>query len=135
MTIISVSIPDKLLGQLDNSIKERGFASRSEIIRQALRVFTAEYKSLRELEGEIITTITVIYKKGANRDQMLNTQHEYGDIISTFLHSHVDEKNCLEVIVARGDAHVIRKLIDALKANEQIIQVKIAVLGRPRSLE
>ena len=138
MTIVSISIPDRLLEEIDNSIKKRGFASRSEIVRQALRAFTAEYRSLRELEGEIVATITIIYarkhSKGAERDQTFNTQHEYGNVISTFLHSHVDENNCLEVIVAKGDAGVIRKLVEALRANEQIAQVKIAVLGKPKSL-
>ena len=132
MTIVSVSIPEKLLEELDNSIKERGFASRSETIRHALRSFVAEHRSLKELEGEIVATITVIYGKAAKNNQMLSAQHEYGNIISTFLHSHVDENNCLEGMVVRGDAGTIRRLVDAMKANEQIAQVKMAVLGKPK---
>ena len=133
MTVISISIPDNLLKELGDSIRERGFASRSEIVRQAVRAFTAEYRSLQELEGEILATITIITGKRANRDRILETQHQFGNVVSTFLHSHVDEDYCLEVIVARGDAEVVRKLVDALKADEQIAQVKIAVLGKPRS--
>ena len=133
MTVISISIPDNLLKELGDSIRERGFASRSEIVRQAVRAFTAEYRSLQELEGEILATITIITGKRANRDRILETQHQFGNVVSTFLHSHVDEEYCLEVIVARGDADVIRRLVDALKADEQIAQVKIAVLGKPRS--
>jgi len=132
LTIVSVSIPEKLLEELDNSIKERGFASRSETIRHALRSFMAGYRSLEKLEGEIVATITVIYGKAAKNNQMLSAQHEYGNIISTFLHSHVDENNCLEVMVVRGDAGTIRRLVDAMKANEQIAQVKMAVLGKPK---
>jgi len=133
LTVISISIPDNLLKELGDSIRERGFASRSEIVRQAVRAFTAEYRSLQELEGEILATITIITGKRANRDRILETQHQFGNVVSTFLHSHVDEEYCLEVIVARGDADVIRRLVDALKADEQIAQVKIAVLGKPRS--
>jgi len=133
LTVISISIPDNLLKELGDSIRERGFASRSEIVRQAVRAFTAEYRSLQELEGEILATITIITGKRANRDRILETQHQFGNVVSTFLHSHVDEDYCLEVIVARGDAEVVRKLVDALKADEQIAQVKIAVLGKPRS--
>lgn len=130
MPIVSISIPDKLLKKIDTSIKEKGFASRSEIIRQAFRAYMIEYKNLRELEGEIISTITILFKKGVNRDKMFATQHEYGHVISTFLHSHVDENYCLEVIVATGDVNVIRKLVEDLKANEQIAQVKITVLEK-----
>jgi metal-responsive CopG/Arc/MetJ family transcriptional regulator len=50
MTIISVSVPDKLLERVEQSITEQGFANRSEIVRQSLRSFLTERKSLKELE-------------------------------------------------------------------------------------
>ena len=49
MTIISVSVPDKLLEQIETSIKEQGFANRSEIVRQALRSFILKRERSRKL--------------------------------------------------------------------------------------
>lgn len=128
MTIVSVSIPDNLLEKVDNSIKEHGFANRSEIVRQALRFFMTESESLKKIEGEITATITIIYRRKAKREQISSIQHSYGDIISTFLHSHIDEDHCLEVIVVKGRTETVSKLVNALRTNEQIIQIKIAVL-------
>ena len=51
MAVISVSVPEKLLERVEKSIKELGFANKSEIIRQALRTFIRESKNLRELES------------------------------------------------------------------------------------
>jgi CopG family nickel-responsive transcriptional regulator len=129
MTIVSLSIPDKLLERVDSSIEGEGFANRSEIIRQALRTFIAEGRSLKELEGEIAATITIIYEKKANRGQISDIQHSYGNIISTFLHAHIDEHYCLEVIVVKGKANVVRKLVNAFRTNEQIIQIKVALVS------
>ena len=129
LTIISISVPEKLLQKVETSIKDQGFANRSEIIRQALRAFIKEGKSLNELEGNITASITIIYKRDASKVQISEIQHSFGHIISTFLHAHIDEEHCLEVIVVNGEAKKIRKLVDAFRTNEQINQLKIAILN------
>jgi len=129
LTIISVSVPDELLVKLDNSIKKRGFASRSEILRQAIRAFMEEYRSLESITGEVTATVTVIYAKAAKNERMLSIQHEYENVVLTFLHSHVDKDNCLEVMVVKGPIQNIRKLTDALKANRAVKQIKVSLVG------
>ncbi len=128
MAIISISIPDNLLEKVDSAIRQHGFANRSEIIRQALRAYMTEGENLRELEGEIAATVTLIYEREARKEQISEIQHRYGDIISTFLHSHINENHCLEVIVVKGKAQAVRELVDAFRTIEEIIQIKIAVL-------
>ena len=128
MTIISVSVPEKLLQRVETSIKEQGFANRSEIIRQALRTFITESRKLRELEGEIAASITIIYNRESTKGQISEIQHSFGNIISTFIHAHIDEDHCLEVIVVKGEAYTIRRLVEAFRTNEQISQIKISIL-------
>jgi CopG family nickel-responsive transcriptional regulator len=134
LNVISISVPDKLLGEIDSYIEEHGFANRSEIVRQALRTFMTEDKSLREIEGEIVATITMIFERKARRELISDIQHRYGDITSTFLHTHIDEDHCLEVVVVKGEADTVRKLVDAFKANDQIVQMKVAMLDRSKLL-
>ena len=133
VTVISVSVPEKLLERVENSIREQGFANRSEIVRQALRTFIMESRSLRELEGEIAASITIIYERDAKKGQISEIQHSFGDIISTFLHAHIEEDYCLEVIVAKGEADNIRKLVDAFRTNEHINQIKVSILKTPKN--
>ena len=128
VTIISVSVPDQLLERIETSIKEQGFANRSEIVRQALRSFILESRSLRELEGEITASITIIYERNTTKGQ-ISEIHSFGDIIQTFLHAHIDEDYCLEVIVIKGNVEAFRKLVDAFRTNENINQLKVSVLN------
>ncbi len=130
VTIISLSIPDALLNQVDATIANRGFASRSEITRQALRLFLKEDINLENLEGEIVATATLIYKEKADRERLLNAQHVYSGLVSTFLHAHIHEGYCLEVIILRGQAKIIRKFIDTLRTNEQITKINSTVLAQ-----
>ena len=128
MSIVSLSIPKNLLEKVDGYIREQGFANRSEIIRQALRAYISEGKRLSELKGKITATITIIYQKGARTGQIADVQHGYGNIVLTFLHTHIEEGYCLEIIVAKGDAQVMKAFIAALKANKQISEVKVTLL-------
>jgi CopG family nickel-responsive transcriptional regulator len=130
LTIISLSIPEALLEQMDSAITERGFASRSEIIRQALRFFLKEDIQIENLEGEIIATITIIYREKADRQRLLDAQHGYSGLVSTFLHAHIHEGFCLEVIILKGQARIIKKFTDNLRANEQITQINVALLAQ-----
>jgi CopG family nickel-responsive transcriptional regulator len=129
MTIVSFSVPDRLLDELDDSMKKRGFASRSEVLRQAIRFLLAEYRSLDEIEGEIVATITIVYERAKKSGKTLSIQHQDQGSISTFLHTHVDGKNCIEVMVVRGSVESVKKITNAMKANEQVKQVKVTVIS------
>jgi CopG family nickel-responsive transcriptional regulator len=128
MGIISISIPESLLQKVDSHRREQGFANRSEVVRQALRDYMSESRKLGELRGNITVTIAIIYRREAKRGQIADLQHSYGNAILTFLHTHVEEDRCIEIVVAREEAHVIRELVGALKANKQISEVKVTIL-------
>jgi CopG family nickel-responsive transcriptional regulator len=129
MSIVSLSIPKTLLEKVDYYIKKQGFANRSEIIRQALRAYMSESRRLSELQGKITAIITIVYRREAKRSQITDVQHDFGPAVLTFLHTHIQEGYCIEIIVARGDAQVITALVQALKANEQISEVKVTILS------
>ena len=129
MSIVSLSIPKTLLEKVDRYIKEQGFANRSEIIRQALRAYMSESRRLSELQGKITAIITIVYRREAKRSQITDVQHDFGPAVLTFLHTHVQEGYCIEIIVARGAAQVITALVQALRANKQISEVKVIILS------
>jgi len=128
MGIISVSIPEGLLLKVDRHRREHGATNRSEIVRQALRDYLQKSRTLDELQGSITVTMAVIYRREAQRGQIADLQHSYGNAILTYLHTHAEEGRCIEIVVAKDDAQVIRALIRALKANKQVSEVKVTIL-------
>ncbi|MCQ5376995.1 MAG: nickel-responsive transcriptional regulator NikR [Candidatus Methanomethylicia archaeon] len=129
MVVVSLSIPDELLSELDSVLGEEWYASRSEVIRQAVRKYISEYRQLEAMEGEVVATITVLYEKVTKDIELTHIQHEYQDIITTYLHSHLTEKSCLEVMVVKGPSERLRRLIDGLKSNRRVEQIKFSVMS------
>ncbi len=126
--MVSLSIPDELLADLDTVLGEGRSASRSEVIRQALRNYISEYRELSEMRGVVIATITVLYDKEEKNDGHLGLQHEFGEIITSYLHSHLSDDSCLEVMVIKGDASRLKQLIDGLKADLHLKNMKFSVM-------
>jgi metal-responsive CopG/Arc/MetJ family transcriptional regulator len=54
-------------------------------------------------------------------------------MITAYLHSHLTETSCLEVMVIKGSAKRLRKLIDGLKANKPVKQIKFSVMTTDES--
>jgi CopG family nickel-responsive transcriptional regulator len=129
MVIISLSIPDELRDELDRILGEEWYASRSEVVRQALRKYIAEYKELENIKGNIIATITALYEKTDKNEELTQLQHEFGDVMTTYLHSHLTEKSCLEVMVVKGSSKRLKDMIDGLKANRHVRQLKFSIMS------
>ena len=128
MSIISVSLPKDLLEELDAVLGEDKNATRSEVLRQAIRSYLTEYKDLDNLKGNIIATITVLYEKKEQNEELSRLQHEFSDMITAYLHSHLTETSCLEVMVIKGPSKRLKSLIDGLKANKPVKQIKVSVM-------
>jgi len=129
VSIISLSLPTELLEDLDATLGEEKSANRSEVLRQAVRSYLNEYRKLDELKGEIIATISVLYEKQEKNEELFRLQHEFSDMITAYLHSHLTETSCLEVMVIKGPTKRLKELIDGLKANKPVKQIKFSIMA------
>ncbi len=128
MSIISLSLPKELLEELDAILGEDRVASRSEVIRQAVRMYISEYDKLDIITGNVVATVSVLYEPAEKNDELFQLQHEFGDMISAYMHSHLMGGECLEVMVVKGSAQRLKSLIDGLKANKPVRQIKFSVM-------
>ena len=116
-TVISLSMDSKLLARLDELVSRLAYSSRSEAIRDAVRRLLEEYE-LPGLRGrEVLAAIAVVYEYGeGHADRRLaRIRHEYNDIVIGNLHLHVNSRYCSELLVARGRAERILRLIAVIR--------------------
>src|SRR3974377_1449440 len=113
----SVSLPPSLLGQLDRMAQEKSYDNRSLAIADMIPDHRGEHRQKFGRE-EIAGTITLVYDhhKMHVQETLTDIQHDHHDAILTTVHSHLDHHNCLEVLLVRGRAEVIRRIADELIA-------------------
>jgi CopG family nickel-responsive transcriptional regulator len=110
-----VSIPQELVRAFDARASRKGYRTRSEAIRDIMR----EYLVGGEWEGgrkQVVGTVTIVYDHDTRElsHALTELQHRFHDAISCATHVHLDEHNCLEVIVIKGRSDQVRAIADRL---------------------
>ena len=127
ITRIGVSLPKNLLDEFDRIISTRGYSSRSEAIRDAIRNYISEYKWLESEKGEVVGVMVIVYDhnvKGVS-DIIIDLQHDFGEIVTSSTHIHLNKDQCLELVLVRGRMEEIKKLVDRLSATRGVLNVKL----------
>lgn len=107
----SISIDDTLLDKFEAKITSRGYANRSQAIADLIRKALVN-KEWSVLHGEVAGTITLVYNHhhGSIVNRLNASQHRYEKYILANTHVHLDEDNCLEVIVVKGKARKLKEM-------------------------
>jgi CopG family nickel-responsive transcriptional regulator len=128
---IGVSLPDTLLGKFDEIIEKRGYSSRSEGIRDAIRNYISYYEWMGDIKGYRVGTISVIYdhtKRGLS-NALADIQHQYSHLIKSSVHIHLDHDNCFEVIVLDGEGEEIKELAETIMALKGVKFSKLTTIA------
>jgi len=133
---IGVSLPEKLLSRFDEIILQRGYSSRSEGIRDAIRNYIVHYEWMSDVQGERVGVITLVYSHSQRGlvDNLTEIQHEFGSIIQSSLHVHLDIDNCLEVVVLKGEGQDVRKAAERMMALKGVKHVKLTTTSMGKEL-
>lgn len=126
MTVISITLPGELLTKFDEFMKTRGYYSRSEAFRDAIRNLIVESDIAKTETGEVAATIMITCDY-ARRDvdlRITEVRHEFDDVVVENVHRHIDDKYCLEIFIAQGKNKRIVDLIGRVRGMRGIQQVK-----------
>lgn len=131
----TVSIPDDLLNKLDIFARRKGYSNRSEAIRDLVRDRYVD----EEWQGkskEVVGTVTLVYNHEYRElsDKLTEFQHAHVHNIVSAMHVHLDEHNCLEVLVIRGKGSVIQEIADKLIATKGVKHGKLVMTTTGKEL-
>lgn len=122
LTRISISLESALLEEFDRLIEGKGYATRSEAIRDLIRDRLIRTQAL-EQEGEQVAVLSMVYDHHARElaAKLIDKQHHHHDIVVSTLHVHLGSRHCLEVSVLRGPGTEIRHLGEELLATKGVL--------------
>lgn len=101
MTVVSITLPIELLRKFDDFIKNRGYYSRSEAFRDAIRNLITEAELSKLEKGTVAATImtTCEYRCKDVDLKLTGLRHEFDDVVIENVHRHIGEKYCLEIFI------------------------------------
>lgn len=111
-----VSLEKDLLDRFDQIIRYKNYTNRSEALRDLIRQELVQRRW--QAGGEIAGAITLIYDHHRRElvHKLMDIQHDFGGIIISSQHVHLDHDNCLEIIAVKGSSRETRKLSDRLRS-------------------
>lgn len=127
---IGVSLPENLLGKFDEIITKRGYSSRSEGIRDAIRSYIRYYDWMSEVEGERIGILSMTYDHSQRGlvSSLLDLEHEFSAITRSAVHVHISHDECMEVVILRGEGEDVRAIAERVMALKGVKNVKLTTI-------
>jgi CopG family nickel-responsive transcriptional regulator len=124
---IGISLEADLLEQFDQLIEQKGYATRSEAIRDLIRDALVQREWAEAAGGEervAVATLVYDHDSSSLAQKLAHIQHENHRAVVSALHVHMDEHNCLEVLVLRGRAR------DVVRMGEGLVSTKGVKFGK-----
>jgi CopG family nickel-responsive transcriptional regulator len=130
MTVVSVSMPESLLDRLDQFAAEHGYTGRSEVVREASRNLLSEFEDAALEDRDLMAVVTVMfdYETTDVEGRMIDLRHEYDDLVSSNIHSHVGNHYCMELFVLEGNLEDISAFVGRIRATQDTLSVDYSVV-------
>ena len=131
VTRIGVTFPPELLKEFDEISARIGYKTRSKAIQDAVALFVSDKKWLREEDADQTGLLLMVYDhevKGLETG-LTEAQHDHAPIVSSTMHIHVGERDCLEAIAVRGKASEIRELSNELTTKKGVKILKTIIVS------
>ena len=131
--IISVSLPEATAREVDRMVAEKGYPSRSELVREAVRGLITADRRLADVEGDVDGVMILLYDHKASRD-VSDIRHDNMHLIKSFIHTDFSEHSCsvhdnackcCEVLLFTGDAKEVRRVHDAFRTTKHVEESRI----------
>ena len=127
MPIVSISLNDEILKQIDALQKNLGFSGRSDAIRAGIRSFVSEEKQKEDLSGNVNAILLVIHNDEYD-NQVTDVKHSFEDLITMHLHSKIEGDKCMELFILKGESDIVSEITKNFQTNKKMDTVKLVAL-------
>lgn len=131
---VTITLDDDTATALEGFMAQRGYANRSEAIRDLLHGGLA--RATEEAEdppGECVAVVSFVYDHEERElgRRLMDAQHAHHDLGVATLHAHLDQHHCVEVALLRGTARAVRPFAEALIAERGVRLGRLNLMPSP----
>lgn len=129
MPVVSVSMPEQLLEELNEFIEDHGYSGRSEAIRQGARGLLNEFDE-QEFDDQLaICVIATMFDQNSEIEATISElRHTNRDLVTSNIHSHAGDA-CIELFIVEGTTDTINSYITDLRSVDSAIVVDYLLIS------
>jgi CopG family nickel-responsive transcriptional regulator len=116
MERITITLDDELLAQFDDYMQRKGYANRSEAIRDVVRDRLEGERLDSGAASHCIGCLTYVFNHHERElsRRLTQAQHDHHDLSLSTLHVHLDHDTCMEAMILRGPTDAVRAFSNAV---------------------
>jgi CopG family transcriptional regulator, nickel-responsive regulator len=130
MQRVTITIDDDLVAEIDGFIAERGYANRSEAIRDLARAGLSQSRFEVGDDRDCVATLSYVYDHAERQlpKRLTRDFHAHHGLAQATLHIHLDHDSCLEVTVLKGRSVEVKAFADHVIAERGVRHGHIAYM-------
>src|SRR5208282_1001117 len=131
MDRFTISLDEKLATAFDELIKDRGYATRSEAVRDILRAHLQQYRMQRAGKGSCVANVSYVYNHHERElsERLASIQHAHHELTISTMHAHLDHDQCIESVMLKGTVQRVREFADAIIAERGVRHGQINLIS------
>jgi CopG family transcriptional regulator, nickel-responsive regulator len=139
MDRFTISLDEHLASAFDELIRSRGYATRSEAVRDILRTHLQHDREQRDTKGACVANLSYVYNHHERElaERLASIQHAHHDLTISTMHAHLDHDQCIETVMLRGTVQQVRKFAQEIIAERGVrhgqLNLVSVELSRPHS--
>ena len=135
MQRLTISLDDELALAFDELMRRRGYASRSEAVRDLLRRELGENDLSSDGARQCVAVLSYVFDHHERQlaSRLTTLQHDHHELVISTLHAHISHEDCVETAILRGAGDTVKKFADAIIAQTGVRhgQVQLIPLAAP----
>ena len=122
MDRFTISLDKNLAAAFDGLIKERGYSTRSEAVRDILRSHLQAHEQKRNNKGSCVAAVSYVYNHHERElaERLTGIQHAHHDLTISTMHAHLDHDECLETVLLKGPVNQVRQFAEEIIAERGV---------------
>jgi CopG family nickel-responsive transcriptional regulator len=139
MDRFTISLDENLAAAFDQLIKERGYSTRSEAVRDILRSHLQAREEKRNSNGNCVANLSYVYNHHERElsERLTSLQHDHHDLTVSTMHAHLDHDQCIETVMLKGSIKQVREFAEEIIAERGVrhglLNLVSVELGKPHS--
>jgi len=122
MDRFTISLDEHLATAFDALIKERGYSTRSEAVRDILRTHLQQNAEQRDVRGACVANLSYVYNHHERElaERLTSIQHAHHELTVATMHAHLDHEQCLETVMLKGSVKRVREFANEIIAERGV---------------